>query len=133
MSVASRLFHILRARLSTGGSSRPAGDRPHGPAGGGASASSSEPRGTASHGAERAPAVDPELAGLYANLEVPYGSDLETVKAAWKRLAKKYHPDLHGSDPERQKVATELVKGLNRAFAELRRRLKTKPPQGGYA
>lgn len=66
---------------------------------------------------------DPELARYYANLEVPYGSDLETVRQAWKRLLKKYHPDLHSRDPEKQRIANELVQGLNRAYEELLKRL----------
>lgn len=66
---------------------------------------------------------DPVLARYYANLEVPYGSDLETVERAWKRLLRRYHPDVHASDPERQRIADDLVKQLNRAYSELRRRL----------
>ena len=59
---------------------------------------------------------DSLLAKYYANLEIPYGSDLETATAAWKRLMKKYHPDRHSSDPQKQKVANELVQELNRAY-----------------
>ncbi len=111
MSIASRLFEILRARLSVAaGAAEPVAGAGREPAVG---------------GARRPPAIDRELAGLYANLEVPYGSNLATVRTARKRLAKKYHPDLHGSDPERQRIATELVKELNRAFDKLRRRLKS--------
>ncbi|MEM7355150.1 MAG: J domain-containing protein [Acidobacteriota bacterium] len=69
--------------------------------------------------------VDPELARYYANLEVPYGSDLATVREAWKLLMRKYHPDLHGADAEKQRTATELVKGLNQALEQLERRLGT--------
>ncbi len=68
---------------------------------------------------------DPELAGYYANLEVPYGADLETVRTSWKRLLAKYHPDLHSSDPQKQHVATELTKGLNTAYKALEKRLKS--------
>jgi DnaJ-domain-containing protein 1 len=66
---------------------------------------------------------DPDLAGYYENLEVPYGSDLETVRQAWKNLLRKYHPDLHSNDPEKRRIATELTQGLNRAYEELERRL----------
>ncbi len=69
------------------------------------------------------PFVDEKLAGYYANLEVPYGSDLETVRAAWKKLVRKYHPDLHSSDPEKVKIATEIVKGLNQAYEALEKEL----------
>lgn len=73
------------------------------------------------------PRRDPVMARYYANLEVPYGSDLATVQAAWKRLLRQYHPDLHAADPERQRLGTELVKQLNDAYAELRRRLEKNP------
>lgn len=63
-----------------------------------------------------AKSVDPELAGYYANLEIPYGSNLMTVKAAWKHLLKKYHPDLHSNDPEKRQIATVLTQKLNEAY-----------------
>ena len=124
MSATQRLWRILRARLRArrrepfvadptwadpawaGAPSSP----PHGP-----------PWGS---GGKTQPAVDPLMARYYANLEIPYGSDLEAVDRAWKRLLSKYHPDRHATDPERQRVANELVKELNRAREELRRRLE---------
>ncbi len=69
---------------------------------------------------------DSKLARYYANLELPYGSDLKTVRESWKRLVRTYHPDLHGVDPDRQAVATELVKGLNHAYEQLRLHLQNK-------
>lgn len=65
------------------------------------------------------PVADEKLAGYYANLEIPYGSDLATVRAAWKDLMKKYHPDLHGADPEKQRLAGEITANLTRACQEL--------------
>ena len=67
---------------------------------------------------------DPELARYYANLEVPYGSDLATVTRAWKALLKRYHPDKHSTDPEKQRVANDLVQQLNHAYEQLRRHLQ---------
>lgn len=67
---------------------------------------------------------DHVLAKLYANLEVPYGSDLETVRQGWKTLLRKYHPDLQSSDPEKQRISNELVQQINAAFRELERHLK---------
>lgn len=71
-------------------------------------------------------AVDPELARFYANLEVPYGSDLETVTKSWKRLLRQYHPDMHSDDPEKQQIANQLVQELNRSYEELKKRLAKK-------
>jgi DnaJ-domain-containing protein 1 len=71
-------------------------------------------------------AVNPKIAQYYANLEIPIGSDLKTVKSAWKRLMRKYHPDIHGNDKEKQKIAIELTQQLNRAYEELCKHLRTK-------
>jgi curved DNA-binding protein CbpA len=32
---------------------------------------------------------------------------------------KKYHPDLHGSDPKKKQVAEELTRQLNKAYRTL--------------
>ncbi|MCG8454911.1 MAG: J domain-containing protein [Holophagales bacterium] len=67
------------------------------------------------------PGVDPQLAEWYANLELPYGADLDEVTRAWKRLLRRYHPDRHGADPERDRQATQLAQALNQAYEGLRR------------
>lgn len=69
---------------------------------------------------------DPVLARYYANLELPYGAGLDTVRGAWRRLVKEYHPDLHSADEQKKRTATELVQGLNRAYEELARHLERK-------
>ena len=59
------------------------------------------------------------MAGYYANLEIPYGSDSQTVRTAWKQMMKRYHPDLHGTDPQRRQVAEQLSAQLTQAYQEL--------------
>lgn len=61
----------------------------------------------------------------YANLEVPYGSDLETVKESYRTLMRKYHPDKHVNDPETEKLATELSQELTRAYKAIESYLTT--------
>src|SRR6188474_2791650 len=51
---------------------------------------------------------DPILAKHYEVLEVAYGADWETVKHAYRKLMRKYHPDLHHKSPEKQRAATEV-------------------------
>lgn len=60
------------------------------------------------------------LRGDYANLEVPFGADIETVRRSYKRLMLHYHPDRHGGDPEKLRVATEITKKLNESFERIR-------------
>jgi hypothetical protein len=67
---------------------------------------------------------DAMVARYYRMLELPYGAPLYNVKASYKRLMKKYHPDKFQSDEQRQ-TATELVKKLNEAYAELTKHLET--------
>ena len=69
--------------------------------------------------------LDPELAGYYANLEIPYGSDLETARRAWRSLMKKYHPDLHSQNLQKREVANELTAELTKAYQEIERALTT--------
>ena len=56
------------------------------------------------------------LSKYYANLEIPVGSDRETIKTGWKAQMKKYHPDLYGSDPKKKQIAEELTRQLNEAY-----------------
>ncbi len=65
-----------------------------------------------------------DLAQYYANLEIPNGSDLQEVKKAWKRMLKKYHPDLHSRDTKKQQTATRLTQGLTTAYNEIKKAYK---------
>ena len=59
----------------------------------------------------------------YARLEVPVGSDWETVRQSYRRLMRQYHPDRHADDPEREKLATEISQRLTVAYNLLERHL----------
>ncbi len=63
-------------------------------------------------------APDP-LAEYYANLEIPVGSNRATIKKAWKTQMKKYHPDLHCSDPKKKQIAEALTRQLTQAYRTL--------------
>lgn len=52
----------------------------------------------------------------YANLEVPYGSDLETVKESYRRLMRRYHPDRYANDSDMEELATELSQEITQAY-----------------
>lgn len=69
---------------------------------------------------------DEKLAKYYAALEIPYGSNFETVKKAYRNLLKKYHPDFYLHDPEKQKTATHLTQKLSEAYQALEKHLKKK-------
>lgn len=83
------------------------------------------PAGSAGGVTGRRPATgrDTRLAQLYAQLECPYGADLNTVRKHYRALMLKYHPDVHSAHPEKQRLATELSQRLTMAYNELRRQL----------
>ncbi|HEY0706973.1 MAG TPA: DnaJ domain-containing protein [Polyangia bacterium] len=64
------------------------------------------------------------IARAYAALEVPQGSDFETVRKAYRNLMRKYHPDRHTASPEKQKAANELAQKLTDAYKTLEKRLR---------
>jgi hypothetical protein len=65
--------------------------------------------------------VDDSLRQDYANLEVPFGADIDTVRASYKRLIMHYHPDKQAGDPEKQRIALEITKKINESFERIRR------------
>jgi DnaJ-domain-containing protein 1 len=73
-----------------------------------------------SRGTQRAP--DEALRPDYANLEVPFGADIETVKRSYKHLMLKYHPDKHSGNPEKQKIALDITKRINQSYERIRAR-----------
>ena len=109
MDIFARIFQILQANLNRG------------------KAADWEPTGGSFKDAGTGPPfaethqVDSQLAGYYANLEIPFGSDLEIVRRAWKRQLKKYHPDLHAKNQEKRQLANELTAELTRAYREIER------------
>jgi len=105
----------------------PLGDRP------GARTSTSTGTGTSGSGSgsrrrpefRRASADDSgAVRRAYAALEVPPGSDFETVRRAYRTLMRKYHPDLHTSTPEKQKAANEIAQKLTDSYRLLEKRLR---------
>ena len=67
-----------------------------------------------------------KITKYYANLEIPNGSNFETVKKAYRTLLKKYHPDFFHHDKEKQKTATLLTQKLTEAYEALEKHLKNK-------
>jgi len=72
----------------------------------------------------RTAAGDDAIRRAYASLEVPAGSDFETVRKSYRRLMRKYHPDLHGGTPEQSRAATEHTQRLTQAYKTLEKHLR---------
>jgi DnaJ-domain-containing protein 1 len=72
----------------------------------------------------RTPGGDEAIRRAYAALEVSPGSDFETVRKAYRRLMRKYHPDLHTASPEAQRAANDLAQKLTESYKLLEKQLR---------
>lgn len=55
----------------------------------------------------------------YAVLGIDPGATLDEVKAAYRRLMRKHHPDRYAHDPAAEARAHVLAQRINHAYAEL--------------
>jgi DnaJ-domain-containing protein 1 len=67
---------------------------------------------------------DDAIRKAYAALEVPAGSDFEIVRKSYRRLMRKYHPDLHVGTPDKNRAATDLTQRLTQAYKTLEKHLR---------
>lgn len=116
-------------RLDDRPSARPSGAGSHGSSSnsrGASSSSSSNGSGSRRRPEFRRASSDDSNAvrRAYAALEVPPGSDFETVRRAYRGMMRKYHPDLHTSTPEKQKAANEIAQRLTDSYKLLEKRLR---------
>ncbi len=100
-------------RSSSGGRSSSRGSSRSG----GSSRSRSRSRG-ASRGGN-------EIAEHYKTLDLPVGAEFSEVKSQFRKLMRKYHPDMHSATPEKQKAAAELSKKFTVAYNALEEHLKS--------
>lgn len=138
MSIRDRLFNVARAELKSAG--KKIGGLFEGSGGdedeklveeelkrmeredrrtAAASGARSEPRRAepgARSSSERNPAEPPHIRKYYANLELPIGAPLSEVKASYRRLMRRYHPDLHQQSSEQTELATRLAQELRVAY-----------------
>jgi COMPASS component SWD3 len=59
---------------------------------------------------------DRDIEKFYQTLELPMNSSQAEVKAAYRSLARKYHPDRFTGDPSKLKASEEYCKRLNVAY-----------------
>ena len=72
----------------------------------------------------RTAAGDDAIRKAYAALEIQPGSDFETVRRSYRRLMRKYHPDLHADAPDNLRAATDLTQRLTESYKTLERHLR---------
>ncbi|HEY5938078.1 MAG TPA: J domain-containing protein [Kofleriaceae bacterium] len=81
------------------------------------SSSSSYSAGSSSTGRPPRPgSTEAQLADWYRVLDLQVGSDLGQIKSAYRQMMRKYHPDMHAGNPQKQKAATELSMRVTTAY-----------------
>jgi len=60
----------------------------------------------------------------YAILELEYGAGFDKIKSAYRKLLKKYHPDMFQNKPEKLKSAQKLTKKINEAYNYFERKYR---------
>jgi hypothetical protein len=70
--------------------------------------------------------TEAQVADWYRVLDLTPGSDMAAVKSNYRKLMRKYHPDLHAHDDRKQKAANELSMRVTNAYNGLRLHLGDK-------
>jgi DnaJ-domain-containing protein 1 len=81
--------------------------------------SSSASSGSGSAGTSRPPrpgSTEAQVAEWYKALDLQVGADLAQIKTAYRQLMRKYHPDMHAGNPQKEKAANELSLRVTTAY-----------------
>jgi DnaJ-domain-containing protein 1 len=70
--------------------------------------------------------VDAQVAEWYRQLDLQPGAEMSQIKSSYRQLMRKYHPDMHAGNPQRQKAATELSMRVTAAYNGLVSHLEKK-------
>jgi DnaJ-domain-containing protein 1 len=71
------------------------------------------------HTSARSPrpgSTEAQLLEWYRVLDLQLGADMAQVKTAYRQMMRKYHPDMHAGNPQKQKAATELSMRVTTAY-----------------
>nr|HEX4318780.1 DnaJ domain-containing protein [Kofleriaceae bacterium] len=78
-----------------------------------------ESTGAGSTGPSRPPrpgSTEAQVAEWFRVLDVSADADLAVIKTAYRKMMRKYHPDMHAGSPQKQKAATELSMRVTTAY-----------------
>ena len=78
--------------------------------------SSASSAGTGSARAPRPGSTEAQLADWYRVLDLSPGADMAQIKTSYRQMMRKYHPDMHAGNPQKQKAATELSMRVTSAY-----------------
>jgi DnaJ-domain-containing protein 1 len=103
---ADEAFRRMKQQAAAGGWSSSAGG----------TSSSSSSSSSSSARPPRPGSNEAQLLEWYKVLDLPMGADLAAVKTSYRKLMRKYHPDMHAGNPQKQKAANELSMRVTVAY-----------------
>lgn len=66
--------------------------------------------------------IESPLAQYYDILQVTPAADMEEIRRSYRRLVKRYHPDLHGQVEEKRTIILRKKMAMvNEAYAQIRK------------
>jgi curved DNA-binding protein CbpA len=86
------------------------------------SSSSTGSTSSSSSGSARPPragSTEAKVAEWYKVLDLQVGAEMPQIKSSYRSLMRKYHPDMHAGNPQKQKAATELSMRVTTAYNSL--------------
>ncbi len=114
-AAADETFRRMKEQAARGGGS-------YSPGGGSGAADSTS-------GSARPPrpgSRDAQVLEWYRVLDLQVGADMSQIKSSYRQLMRKYHPDMHAGNPQKQKAATELSMRVTTAYNSLVEHLEKK-------
>lgn len=70
--------------------------------------------------------TEAQLIEWYRVLDLQVGADMAQIKTSYRQMMRKYHPDMHAGNPQKQKAATELSMRVTTAYNGLVAHLEKK-------
>lgn len=67
----------------------------------------------------------------FINLEIPPTASIEQVRQSYKKLLRRYHPDRHADNQQKQQMATTITQKLNVSYQRIVR-LKNNQSRNPY-
>jgi len=113
---ADEALRRMKANPSAGSGPRP----------GGTSASSSSSGASSSGRPPRPGSTEAQMLEWYKVLDLEVGAEMSAIKSSYRKLMRKYHPDMHAGNPQKQKAANELSMRVTAAYNGLTTHLEGK-------
>lgn len=112
-AAADEAFRRMKDQAARGGPMPPGG-------------SSGSAQGQGSSRPPRPGSTEAQVLEWYRVLDLQVGADMAQIKTSYRRLMRKYHPDMHAGNPQKQKAATELSMRVTTAYNGLVAHLEKK-------